>query len=93
MWKGQTQQVSLGVLQDVVMTLPRSTADVTTEIVIDNPLIAPLAVGDVIGRVRLSREGESVTEVPLQVLEVVEPAGFFARLWDSIVLWFQQLLA
>ena len=92
-WKGQTQQVSLGVLQDVVMTLPRSTADVTTEIVIDGPLIAPLAVGDVIGRVRLSREGESVTEVPLQVLEVVEPAGFFARLWDGIVLWFQQLLA
>ena len=92
-WKGQTQQVSLGVLQDVLMTLPRSTADVTTEIMIDDPLIAPLAVGDVVGRVRLLRAGESVTEVPLQVLEVVEPAGFFARLWDGIVLWFQQLLA
>ena len=92
-WKGQTQQVSLGVLQDVLMTLPRSTADVTTEIMIDDPLIAPLAVGDVVGRVRLLRAGESVTEVPLQVLEVVEPAGFFARLWDGIVLWFLQLLA
>ena len=92
-WKGQTQQVSLGVLQDVVLTLPRSTADVTTELVIDDPLIAPLAVGDIVGRVRLSRAGEPVTEVPLQVLEAVEPAGFFARLWDSIVLWFQQLLA
>ena len=92
-WKGQTQQVPLGVLQDVVLTLTRSAADVTTEIVIDNPLIAPLAVGDVVGRVRLSRAGEPVTEVPLQVLEAVEPAGFFARLRDSIVLWFQQLLA
>ena len=92
-WKGQTQQASLGVLQDVVLTLPRSTADVTTEIVIDDPLIAPLAVGDIVGRVQLSRAGEPVTEVPLQVLEAVEPAGFFARLWDSIVLWFQQLLA
>ena len=80
-------------MQDVVLTLPRSTADVTTEIVIDDPLIAPLAVGDVVGRVQLSRAGEPVTEVPLQVLEAVEPAGFFARLWDSIVLWFQQLLA
>ena len=92
-WKGQTQQVSLGVLQDVVLTLPRSTADVTTELVIDDPLTAPLAVGDIVGRVRLSRAGEPVTEVPLQVLEAVEPAGFFARLWDSIVPWFQQLLA
>ena len=90
-WKGQTQQVSLGVLQDVVLTLTRSAADVTTEIVIDDPLIAPLAVGDVVGRVGLSRAGEPVAEVPLQVLEAVEPAGFFARLWDSIVLWFQQL--
>ena len=77
----------------MVLTLPRSTADVTTEIVIDDPLIAPLAVGDIVGRVMLSRAGEPVTEVPLQVLEAVEPAGFFARLWDSIVLWFQQLLA
>lgn len=91
-WKGRTQQVSLGVLQDVVLTLPRSSAAITSEIVIDDPLIAPLAAGDVVGRVLLSRAGESVSEVPLQVLEAVNPAGFFARLWDSIVLWFQQLL-
>lgn len=92
-WKGQTQQVPLGVLRDVVLTLPRGTADVTTEIVMDDPLIAPLAVGDVVGRITLARAGESITEVPLQVLQAVESAGFFARLWDSIVLWFQQLFA
>ena len=92
-WKGRSQQVSLGVLEDVVLTLPRSTANLTTEIIVDDPLIAPLAVGDVVGRVMLSRAGELVTEVPLQTLEAVESAGFFARLWDSIVLWFQQLLA
>ena len=92
-WKGRSQQVSLGVLEDVVLTLPRSTANLTTEIIVDDPLIAPLAVGDVVGRVMLSRAGELVTEVPLQTLEAVEPAGFLARLWDSIVLWFQQLLA
>jgi D-alanyl-D-alanine carboxypeptidase (penicillin-binding protein 5/6) len=92
-WKGRSQQVSLGVLEDVVLTLPRSTANLTTEIIVDDPLIAPLAVGDVVGRVMLSRAGELVTEVPLQTLEAVESAGFFARLWDSIMLWFQQLLA
>ena len=90
---GDVQRVSLGVLEDVVLTLPRSTANLTTEIIVDDPLIAPLAVGDVVGRVMLSRAGELVTEVPLQTLEAVESAGFFARLWDSIVLWFQQLLA
>ena len=54
--------------------------------------MAPLDVNDVVGRVTLLRDGEVVSEVPLRVLQRVEPAGFFARLWDTIVLWFQQLL-
>ena len=53
--------------------------------------MAPLVAGDIVGRVLLSRGGETVAEVPLEVLEDVEAAGFFARLWDSIVLWFQSV--
>ena len=70
----------------------RSTAQIVPSIEIDAPLIAPLKVGDVVGKVVLTRSGESVGEAPLEVLEAVEPAGFFARLWDTILLWFQQLL-
>ena len=91
-WKGQAQQVALGVTSDLVMTLPRSTAQIVPSIEIDAPLIAPLKVGDVVGKVVLTRSGESEGEAPLEVLEAVEPAGFFARLWDTILLWFQQLL-
>ena len=91
-WKGQAQQVALGVTSDLVMTLPRSTAQIVPSIEIDAPLIAPLKVGDVVGKVVLTRSGESVGEAPLEVLQAVEPAGFFARLWDTILLWFQQLL-
>jgi D-alanyl-D-alanine carboxypeptidase (penicillin-binding protein 5/6) len=75
-----------------VLTLPRSTAEITPTIEIDAPLIAPLQAGDVVGRVVLTRAGETVGEAPLEVLEAAEPAGFFSRLWDTIVLWFQQLL-
>ena len=91
-WKGQAQQVALGVTKDVVLTLPRSTAqiDLSTEVI--KPLVAPLAMGDVVGRVVMTRSGEPVGEVPLEVLQAIEPAGFFARLWDAILLWFQQLL-
>ena len=74
------------------MTLPRSTAEIDREIIIDDPLVAPVAVGDVAGRIVLRRAGDVVGEAPLEVLEIVSPAGFFARLWDTIVLWFQQLL-
>jgi D-alanyl-D-alanine carboxypeptidase (penicillin-binding protein 5/6) len=49
-------------------------------------------VGDVVGRVVFTRSGESVGEAPLEVLQAIEPAGFFARLWDTILLWFSQLL-
>ena len=77
---------------DVVLTLPRSAAQITPSVEIDTPLIAPLKAGDVVGRVVLTRAGESVGEAPLEVLQAVEPAGFFARLWDTILLWFQQLL-
>ena len=91
-WKGQSKQVALGVTDEVVLTLPRSTASIDTQVEVDEPLVAPLDVNDVVGRVTLLRDGEVVSEVPLRVLQRVEPAGFFARLWDAIVLWFQQLL-
>ncbi|MAV68333.1 MAG: serine-type D-Ala-D-Ala carboxypeptidase [Cellvibrionales bacterium TMED122] len=91
-WKGQSKQVTLGVTDEVVLTLPRSIASIDTQVEVDEPLVAPLDVNDVVGRVTLLRDGEVVSEVPLRVLQRVEPAGFFARLWDTIVLWFQQLL-
>jgi D-alanyl-D-alanine carboxypeptidase (penicillin-binding protein 5/6) len=91
-WKGEAQQVALGVTTDLVLTLPRSAAQIAPKIEIDAPLIAPLRVGDVVGRVVLTRSGESVGEAPLEVLQAIEPAGFFARLWDTILLWFSQLL-
>ena len=92
-WKGQVKEASLGVITGPVLTLPRSSAEITPVVEVDAPLVAPLQVGDVVGRVVLTRAGESVAEVPLEVLVAVEPAGFFARLWDAILLWFQQLLA
>ena len=90
-WKGLSEQVSLGVTRDVVLTLPRASVEITQSVEVDTPLIALLLVGDVVGRVLLSRNGEAVAEIPLEVLNNVEAAGFFARLWDSIVLWFQGL--
>ena len=74
-----------------MLTLPRSTAAIERSVEINTPLIAPLASGDVVGQIVLSRAGERVAEIPLEVMDPVASAGFFARLWDSIVLWFQQV--
>ncbi len=90
-WKGKQEQVQLGLSQELVLTLPRSTAAIERNVEINTPLIAPLASGDVVGQIVLSRAGERVAEIPLEVMDPVASAGFFARLWDSIVLWFQQV--
>jgi D-alanyl-D-alanine carboxypeptidase (penicillin-binding protein 5/6) len=90
-WKGKQEQVQLGLSQELVLTLPRSTAAIERSMEINTPLIAPLASGDVVGKIVLSRAGEKVAEIPLEVMDPVASAGFFARLWDSIVLWFQQV--
>jgi len=38
---------------------------------------------------RVSHAGKPLTEYPVIALESVAVAGFFARAWDSIRLWFK----
>jgi D-alanyl-D-alanine carboxypeptidase (penicillin-binding protein 5/6) len=46
----------------------------------------------VVGKVDLTLDGKVVDSVDLVTLEAVEEAGLFRRLWDSIRLFFFQLL-
>ena len=41
------------------------------------------------GAVRVSLDGEPVSDVPLVLLHEVAQAGFFARLKDDIARWLQ----
>ncbi|MFT5482578.1 MAG: D-alanyl-D-alanine carboxypeptidase (penicillin-binding protein 5/6) [Halieaceae bacterium] len=92
-WKGESKQVYLGVTEAVILTLPRGQLDdIVREIVLDNIIEAPVATGQVLGKLVLKLDDEVVTEVPLVALAAVEEAGFFARLWDQLLLWLAQLL-
>jgi hypothetical protein len=42
--------------------------------------------------VQVVRGGEVLFETPLLVLEDVPSGGFFKRLMDSLILWFQNLV-
>ena len=93
-WKGQQDTVAVGLIDETVLTLPRGKAkDLVTTVVLDLQLAAPLAVGDRVGTVTLGVDGKTVFEAPVVALEAVEPGGFFARLWDSIMMWFAGLFA
>jgi len=92
-WKGQTEQVKVGLGEELSLTLPKGQAEkLQTSFHINPTLIAPLALGASVGTVDLTLDGKVVTSVNLVTLEAVEEAGLFSRLWDSIRLFFFQLL-
>lgn len=93
-WKGQQDLVSVGLIDRTVLTLPRGKAkDLVTSVELDPQLVAPLAVGDRVGTLKLSLGDKTVSETPVVALQAVEAGGFFVRLWDTIVMWISALFA
>jgi D-alanyl-D-alanine carboxypeptidase (penicillin-binding protein 5/6) len=87
-WKGDADEVALGVDKDVVITIPRGASEaLKAEIVVDSQIVAPIQKGQALGELRVTLENNEIYKTPLVALAAVEEAGFFARLWDSLVLF------
>lgn len=87
-WKGALKHVKAGFTSDVVVTVPKGEGDkLKAELVSPQPLVAPVALGQRVGTLRVALEGKPLGEFPLLALEAVEPAGLFARAWDTLRLW------
>jgi D-alanyl-D-alanine carboxypeptidase (penicillin-binding protein 5/6) len=88
-WGGQHQTVNLGLSADVVMTIPKGIRDeLQAEIQIQNEILAPIEKGDELGSLTISVPDKEDISVPLTALNGVQQAGVFARIWDSILLFF-----
>lgn len=93
-WKGLDKQVRAGVQEPLMLTIPRGRKDdIQSELALRKTLVAPIAEGDELGTVRLLLDGETLHEGPVVALEAVEAAGFFARIWDSILMWISKLFS
>lgn len=89
-YKGTAKEVTLGFDADQYLTLARGqAAKIVTEVQVGQPLVAPLAAGQVVGKVKLSLEGKPLGEWPLKVLAEVPAANWFGRLGDTVRLWFR----
>ncbi|MEX8192287.1 D-alanyl-D-alanine carboxypeptidase family protein [Comamonas guangdongensis] len=88
-WKGAASAVKIGKAGGpIVVTVPAgSGGKLSTEVVRQDPLIAPIAKGQSMGTLKVKMGADTVAEVPLVALDGVEQAGFFGRLWDTIRLW------
>ena len=91
-WKGRADYVPAGVLDDIVLTLPRGKRQqVERRVALVEDIEAPLAVGDSVGTLTLLLDGELLHQGPVVALEAVQPGGFLARLWDVILMWLARL--
>ena len=89
-WKGSEPELKAGAATDLYVTVPKGTADaLRAELVSQQPLIAPVGAGQRVATLRVSHDGKPLSEHPVIALESVAIAGFFARTWDSVRLWFR----
>jgi len=90
-WYGISQEVKLGVGQNVVLTLPiGSEKKLQTNMQIDDIISAPIALGQKLGKIIIELDGEILVDMPLIALHEVEQGGFFARLVDRVKLFFRE---
>ncbi|QKZ06929.1 MULTISPECIES: D-alanyl-D-alanine carboxypeptidase family protein [Pseudomonas] len=91
-WKGATHEIRAGLADDLTMTLPKGQLKNLTATMTMNPqLTAPIAKGDVIGKVEVKNGEQVVHSANLIALDAVEEGGFIRRMWDSIRLFFYGL--
>ncbi|WP_113860943.1 D-alanyl-D-alanine carboxypeptidase family protein [Marinobacter pelagius] len=91
-WGGQADQVSVGLTEDVFVTIPRGSRDqLESTVDLDSVIKAPINVGDELGRVKVSLNGTVLVDEPVLALTEVPEGGLFKRLWDAIKLFFVQL--
>lgn len=89
-WKSAAEFSSLGVLEDLYVTLPRGAYD-SLESTMDIPAIieAPVAAGQPLAELRISLDGQQLIAEPLRALEDNPAGSFWQRTLDSVSLWFE----
>jgi len=87
-WKGEAEEVPVGVTDDLFITIPRGRYDaLQARLEVNGTLTAPLAEGEQVGRLVISLDEEDRAERRLVTLAGVEAAGFFGRTIDGMRLW------
>ncbi len=87
-WKGEAEEASMGVIEDVYVTFPRGQENTLSAAAdIPDPLLAPLSPSRTVGKLRILQGGQPVGTHALHPLAEVKEAGFFGRMVDDVKLW------
>ncbi len=89
-WKGETDEVALGIEDDLWLTIPRGQLKNIQPMVEMRPDInAPIEINTVLGSVKLMLEDEQLATLPLIALEAIPEGDIIKRIQDEIKLFFQ----
>ncbi|PAU99643.1 serine-type D-Ala-D-Ala carboxypeptidase [Arsenophonus sp. ENCA] len=91
-WFANTDQVKLGIENDLYLTIPRGRMkDLKASYTLNNTeLQAPLAKNQVVGTINLQLNNKIIEQRPLVVLKEIDEGGFFSNILDYIKLFFQR---
>ena len=89
-WGGDSQQLGLGVPADIYVTLPRTkNADVKTELMVYEDIIAPIEKGQELGSVTISFNDETIEQSALISMYAIAEGNLWSRISDSVIHLFQ----
>jgi D-alanyl-D-alanine carboxypeptidase (penicillin-binding protein 5/6) len=87
-WKGSSNTVKIGFMNDVLVTVPKGVAGKMKPVLErKDPLVAPLARNSQVGSLKMVVDGRPLLELPVVALEEVSQASIFGRAWDAMRLW------
>jgi len=89
-WKSANEFTSLGVMEDLYITVPRGSYD-SLESTLNIPAIleAPVAQGQPLADINISLYGEQIVKNPLRALGDNPSGSFWQRTKDGVSLWFE----
>jgi D-alanyl-D-alanine carboxypeptidase (penicillin-binding protein 5/6) len=88
-WKGASPVVKAGFQNDFTLSVPKGLSSrLKTELLSQQPLLAPVSAGQVVGMLKISLDGKSLGDYPVVAIEGVSSAGIFGRMIDTVRLWF-----
>jgi D-alanyl-D-alanine carboxypeptidase (penicillin-binding protein 5/6) len=89
-WKGQAEEISIGLADDLFITIPKGSYDqLNAHVDLPALLTAPIQQGTQLGTLNIELNGAVVMQKPLVALETAEQAGWWSRSMDGIGLWFK----
>lgn len=89
-WKSANEFSSLGVLEDLYITVRRGSYDqLESQVDVPSIVMAPIAAGQPVANLRISLDGEQLLTTPLRALDDNPAGSFWQRTKDNISLMFE----